>query len=351
MVDPDRQPSDPVTPYVGRRARRDAVPEEHSERPAQPYVGKRAARPAADAAPVVPAPVLPAPATPYVGRRIARPVAEPSVVAQPVVAQPVVDQIVERAAHPAPPAIHPVIHPVIQPLPQPAGQATSGLAAEPAAEPVARVVPEPAVAFVKPVAPVALLDVPAPRTSEWTDWNLFAAESPEDPGQLPFALTEAFTGSLPRIEGEPGTDFTFDTTPSLPAVKPGKRARAGRRSRLRLLPSLPALVGVAAVAVAGFGTLTPRKDNVVQVEAGALRQAGALTGTSAVAAVGDRSVALSRGGGRSEANTAARAHESALEAINKKAAGWATVLKKNQWQLPVTPGVYHLTARFGDCGL
>jgi murein DD-endopeptidase MepM/ murein hydrolase activator NlpD len=320
MVEPDRHPSDPVTPYVGKRARRDVAPEERTERPAQPYVGKRAARPAADAAAVVPAP-----ATPYVGRRIARPVAEAPAVVQPVLAQPVV--------------VQPVVEQIVERAPQPV--------AAPVAEPVA----EPAVAFVKPVAPVALLDVPAPRTTEWSDWNLFAAESPEDTGQLPFALTEAFTGSLPRIEGEPGTDFSFDTTTALPAVKAGKRARAARRSRLRLLPSLPALVGVAALAVAGVGTLTAGKANVVQVEAGPLRQAGALTGTSAVAAVGNRSVALSRGGGRSEANTAAQAHESALAAINKKASGWATELKKNQWQLPVTPGVYHLTARFGDCGL
>lgn len=340
MVDPDRQPSDPVTPYVGKRARRDVLPEEQPERPAQPYVGRRAARPVSDAPPVIPAPAT----TPYVGRRIARPavdapvdqpvvpqpVAAQPVIVQPVVVPPVVDQIVERAPQP-------VAEPVLPVTP---------------VTPAEQVAPEPAVAFVKPVAPVALLDVPAPRTSsDWSDWNLFAAESPEDTGQLPFALTEAFTGSLPRIEGEPGTDFTFDTTTALPAVKAGKRARAAKRSRMRLLPSLPALVGVAAVAVAGFGTITAGEKNVVQVEAGPLRQAGALTGTSAVAAVGDRSVAVSRSGGRNEANTAARAHESALEAINKKASGWATVLKKNQWQLPVTAGVYHLTARFGDCGL
>src|SRR6476661_7666652 len=156
MVGPDRPRSGPVTPYVGKRARRDVVMDEQQAQPAQPvqpYVGRRASRPVADA-PVAPAP---APATPYVGRRMAAPV----------------------AATPAP----------------------VDIAAAPVLEPVI----EPAVAFVKPVAPVALLEMPTPSTA---DWNLFATESPEDTGQLPFALTEAFTGSLPRIDALPGTDFS-----------------------------------------------------------------------------------------------------------------------------------------------
>jgi len=312
-----------VTPYVGKRARRDVTPDEQPLPTAQPYVGKRAARPVADAAPIVP---VPAPATPYVGKRIARPAVE---------APLEVAEVAEVVEQPAP-------RPIEVPAPRSAAPQTP---AQPA--------PEPAVAFVKPVAPVALLDVPAPRRStEWTDWNLFAAESPEDTGQLPFALTEAFTGSLPRIEDLPGTDFSFDTTASLPAVKAGKRARvASRRTRLRVLPSLPALVGAAALVVAGAGALTAGKQDLVRADAGPLRQAGALTGTSAVASIGNRAVSVSRGGGRGAANSAAQAHETALAAINQKASGWAQVLKKNQWQLPVLPGVYHLTARFGDCGL
>jgi murein DD-endopeptidase MepM/ murein hydrolase activator NlpD len=319
-----------VTPYVGRRARRDVVVD---EQPATPYVGRRAARPTGDAAPVTPVTVT-SPA-PYVGRRIARPAVDapveiPAPAPTPVIerlAQPVVEQLV-------PPAVEHVVEPVVQP--------------------VAASVREPAVAFVKPVAPVALLDDPTPRRPlEWTDWNLFAAESPADTGQLPFALTEAFTGSLPRIEGEPGTDFSFDTTTALPAITAGKRARvADRRPRLRVLPSLPALVGVAALAVAGFGALTAGKADMVRVEAGQLRQAGALTGTSAVATVGDRSVSVSRGGGRaSAAESAAKAREAALAKIGKQQAGYSEVLRKNQMQLPVAPGAYHLTAGFGDYGL
>ncbi|MDH2413648.1 M23 family metallopeptidase [Nocardioides sp. CER19] len=320
IVGRDRHPSESVTPYVGKRARRDVAADEQpiqQAQPTQPYVGRRAARPAADAAPVV---HVPAPTTPYVGKRARRDVVETPAETPTM---PVVEQVV-------PTVVEQVVEPVVQP--------------------VVRPVIEPAVAFVKPVVPVALLDEPRPAP-EWNDWNIFAAESPEDTGQLPFALTEAFTGSLPRIDAEPGTDFTFDTTATLPKVTPGKRARAARRPRRSVLPSLPALVGVAALAIAGFGALTGGKSDMVRADAAQLRQAGALTGSSAVASVGQRGVAVSRGGGRSDANTAAQAHESALAAINKKASGWASVLKKNQWQLPVTAGVYHLTARFGDCGL
>ncbi|WP_091124929.1 peptidoglycan DD-metalloendopeptidase family protein [Nocardioides terrae] len=325
-----------MTPYVGKRARRDVAPDEQPAPVAQPYVGKRAARPVADSAPIVPAStvpasIIPAPATPYVGKRIAR----------PAVDAPAPADLIDLAAPRPIEAPVPTIRPRVEMMPAPV------------IEPVVEPVPEPAVAFVKPVAPVALLDVPAPRRStEWSDWNLFAAESPEDTGQLPFALTEAFTGSMPRIEDLPGTDFSFDTTTTMPAIKTGKRARvAPRRTRLRVLPSLSALVGAAALVVAGAGAMTAGKQDLVRADAGPLRQAGALTGSSAVASIGNRTVSVSRGGGRGAANSAAEAHENALAAINQKASGWAQVLKKNQWGLPIPSGVYHLTARFGDCGL
>jgi hypothetical protein len=308
VVGADRLPSEPVTPYVGKRARRDVVPDQVPTAPAAtPYVGRRMARPASEPAveAAIPAPsVESAPAAPYVGRRVARPLVEP-----------IIEPIVETAVEPA--------------------------------------VADAAVAFVKPIAPVALLEVPAPAASpEWTDWNLFAAESPEDTGQLPFALTEAFTGSLPRIEGEPGTDFSYDTTTALPAVRVGKRARvATRRTRLKVLPSLPALVGVAALAIAGFGAVTAgSKTDLVRAEAGPLRQAGALTGTSGTGSVGDRTIAVSRGSGR-DANALANKRAQALQQIDKQTESRSAYLKKNQWELPVEPGVYHLTAGFGDYGL
>lgn len=316
-VGPDRHPSEPGTPYVGRRARRDATPAEQPTEPPPAYVGRRMARPLAvtETAPIVEPTTA---AVPYVGRRVALP------------------------------AIH-----IPAPLTESPDSATVQQTSEPLAMPVSVPAAE-GVAFVRPVAPVALLD--SPGLPEWTDWNLFATESPEDTGQLPFALTEAFTGILPRIEGEPGTDFSSDTTTALPAVMAGKRARvAARRPRFRVLPSLPALLGVAALAVAGFGALTAGKTDLVRADAGPLRQASALTGTSGTGFVGDRSVSVSRNGGRSaaasSANSAAQARESALDAINKKATGRAQTLKKNQMQLPIAPGAYHLTAGFGDYGL
>jgi murein DD-endopeptidase MepM/ murein hydrolase activator NlpD len=288
VVAADRHPSEPVTPYVGKRAARRYAPE---AAPATPYVGRR--RAAAPTEPAGPAernePALPAEQPAYVGRRAARP-------AEPVAA---------ASAPDAPSA--------------PAG------------------------------ASVALLDVPAPRRST------------EGAGQLPFALTEAFTGSLPRIEPLPGTDLSRDTTTALPAVLVGKR-RGGRvtprRTRLRVLPSLPALVGVAALAVAGVGAVSSGKAGLVRADAGPLHQAGALTGTSAVASVGTtgRGTSVSRSSSRagsagSAAEQTAAARGRALDQLAAQADDQSALLKKNQWQLPVSPAAYHLTARFGEYGL
>jgi len=94
----------------------------------------------------------------------------------------------------------------------------------------------------------------------------------------------------------------------------------------------------------------------VRAEAGPLRQASALTGTSGTGLVGDRTL-VSRGGGRlgalaaTSANSVAAARANALKALDQQASGRAVELKKNQWQLPITPGAYHLTAGFGDYGL
>src|SRR6476469_5542908 len=40
----------------------------------------------------------------------------------------------------------------------------------------------------------------------------------------------------------------------------------------------------------------------------------------------------------------------ALKSLGKAAEARASEIAKNQWQLPVTKGVYHLTARFGMAG-
>ena len=45
----------------------------------------------------------------------------------------------------------------------------------------------------------------------------------------------------------------------------------------------------------------------------------------------------------------AKERNAALAALAASAEKQAAQIAKNQWQLPVTAGVYHLTARFGDC--
>lgn len=267
-----------------------------------PYVGRRAASVSAPEAISV---------TPYVGKRAARPV-EPG----PVVPAPVPAPAVQHAPPPY----------------------------------VGRRIARPAAAVAAVAETVAA--VPQPRLS--AEWNLFAAESPEDTGQLPYALTDDFTGSLPKLTdemlyGEPGTDFTYDTTASLPAAKAGKRAR--KRTGLKV-KGLPALAGLAVMAVAGVGAVSTGAPSLVSADAAPLRQASAMTGTSAVAQVGLRQASLSRGEDReADPDVAASERAATLAGYNQQADAWAADLKANQWQLPVTLGVYHLTAGFGDYGL
>ncbi|UDY24369.1 M23 family metallopeptidase [Nocardioides sp. Kera G14] len=218
------------------------------------------------------------------------------------------------------------------------------------------IIPAPTPELV-PAAPAATaFQMPTPRTS--VEWELFAAESPEDTGALPYALTEDFTGSLPKITDEmfygvPGTDLSQDTTTSMPAIRVGKR-RAATRTRtplLRGLSSLPSLVGVAVLAVAGIGAVTSGHSDLIKVDAGPLRAASALSGTSGVAVVGSaREAVLSRSTNR-DANATAQKRAAALADLAKKAQSKSDQLKANQWVTPIAPGVYHLTARFGDCGL
>lgn len=318
-VGPDRQPSDPVTPYVGKRAARRDTPE---EAPATPYVGRRRATPAAAPAARESEPA----AAPYVGRRAARPV---------------------LTAEPATPSLAPPVTP----------SASLSVPAPRRADTPAPRVESPTV-ITEPAA--VALAVAEPLPAEATEaWRLFATESTEDTGQLPFALTEAFTGSLPRIDPEPGTDFSFDTTTALPVVPAAGRRRGARaatsRRRLRLVPSLSALAGVAAMTVAGVGAVSADKPRLTSADAGPLQQAGALSGHSAVASVGtaSRSVSVSRSGGRTDgaAEQTAAARSRALDQLSAQADDQSALLKKNQWQLPVSPGAYHLTARFGEYGL
>ncbi|MFT4263999.1 MAG: M23 family metallopeptidase [Nocardioides sp.] len=217
-------------------------------------------------------------------------------------------------------------------------------------------VEQPAAVATLPVAAPTML--PAPRES--VEWELFAAESPEDTGALPYALTDDFTGSLPKLTdemlyGKPGTDFSFEKTVVMPRAHAGKRRAAATRTRsplLRGLSSLPSVVGVAVLAVAGVGAASSGGSSTVAA-ASPLRQAGALSGTTAVAVVGSaREAGLSRSSDRAtDVDSAAEAHNAALAQFAQDAQEQSDKLKADQWGLPITAGVYHLTARFGDCGI
>ena len=276
-------------------------PDRAGSTPQTPYAGRRVARAL---------PERPEPTTPYVGRRVARPVEEPVPTLDTSDARELVTADVSSAD------------------------------VAPAANPFE--VPDPR--------------TPAEITADWNGWNLFAAESPAETGALPFALTEAFTGTLPRIEAEPGTDFSAETTVSLPAVRPtGKRRaakRAARRSRFKALPSLPVLVGAASLAVAATGAATSGHTSLVRAESGPLHQASALTGATEVASVGRvRGSSVSRSRSRSAVDSVVKERAAGLAAWKQQAAGRSQVLKANQWQLPIAPGAYRLTATFGEYGL
>jgi murein DD-endopeptidase MepM/ murein hydrolase activator NlpD len=144
-----------------------------------------------------------------------------------------------------------------------------------------------------------------------------------------------------------------------PAAKPsapgsGGRRVASRRSRRRRVPSLPLLAGVAVLAVSAGGALQAvNPDFSGSTNGQRLVPASAMSGSSAVASanlLGGRGTVVSRDSDRLQAAADAKAkqRDAALSAFAVQAQKQAAQIKLHQWVLPVTPGVYHLTARFGD---
>jgi murein DD-endopeptidase MepM/ murein hydrolase activator NlpD len=84
--------------------------------------------------------------------------------------------------------------------------------------------------------------------------------------------------------------------------------------------------------------------------------ASALSGSGALSAslVGSRSVPVSRDSDRqvlslqAAANAQAKERDQFLSSLRGKAQAQSAKIRLHRWVLPVTPGVYHLTARFGD---
>jgi murein DD-endopeptidase MepM/ murein hydrolase activator NlpD len=281
----------------GRRVARHAA----EQRTSQPYVGRRIAQ----VAPVVPAPtpvappVAPPPADDprlYSGRRVAGRV--------PVVEAPdgdpddVSGHLVPVAAAPTAPTLTPYAgRRAARPLP---------LIAEPVAEPV----------VAQPVAQ-RVVEAPVPTT---------------------------------------GTDRVPPKQP-----RPTGRRVASRRTRI---PSLPLLAGVAVLAISTCGALQAMHPDLAGAGAdGRLSPASALSGSSAVGSaslLGGRGGVVSRDSDRqalsgasgsslqADADAQAKERDASLVALRGLAEKRAAEIKLHQWVLPVQPGVYHLTARFGQ---
>ncbi|HEY3528283.1 MAG TPA: M23 family metallopeptidase [Nocardioides sp.] len=301
----------PAAHVTGKRVARHAAERLTS----QPYVGRRVAGRTPAAPHVAPPPVVPpavqAEPVRIVGRRIAL---DPQLAPEP-------DDVVGHLLRPSSaPATVPTIVPTIAPtVGSYAGRRarTLPLIVEPEPEPVVEVVElvelEPVVEVVEP-EPEPVVEIKTPE--------------PELVAQ--------------KIK---------------PSRQPGRRV-ASRRARI---PSLPLLAGVAVLAISAGGALQAVHPGLQGAEdAGRLAPAGALSGSSAVGSaslLGGRGTIVSRSADRQAlsggslqavADAQAKQRDAALSAFAAQAQKQAAQIKLHQWVLPVAPGVYHLTARFGD---
>lgn len=181
-----------------------------------------------------------------------------------------------------------------------------------------------------------------------------------------------------------------ETTAPVPVTTPGKRkavkakptrtakparpateaeSLGGRKNLFPALPSAPTLVGAAALALAATGAVTLSGTGAESELASggfqkAAAQASVLNGASSIGssdALSGRQRAVSRDSERqalahaasarlqAAAEAQAKERNAALAALAASAEKHAVVIAKNAWQLPIPAGVYHLTARFGEC--
>jgi murein DD-endopeptidase MepM/ murein hydrolase activator NlpD len=141
------------------------------------------------------------------------------------------------------------------------------------------------------------------------------------------------------------------------------RTSSARGPLFRGLPSPPVLLGVAALAISAGGALTAASSDLGGDDT-RFSQASALSGASDVARVNllDRKT-VSRDSRRdaledsadaalvAEAEDQAEQRDAALAKFRQQAEEQAAKLRLNRWTLPIDPGAYHLTARFGEYGL
>ena len=377
----------------------------------QPYVGRRVARVAPTPAPVaIPVPVPPATpapsaeATPSVGRRVAgrdpvigapapvetvRPVGRrritvdvdcpggsEDVAAQllrPSTTAPTLTPYVgRRVATPVPPLTElPEPEPVLTPEPEPVPLPVVDVA--PVMEPGPPVDPAPLTGIEEPLATAPAVRTPAPVVAEPV------AEPVPEPVAVPVAepvpepvaetVAEAVVEAVVETVATPV--LIAEPEPTMTLEKPTEEARTAKRTRpvgrrvatrRARVPSLPLLAGVAVLAISAGGALQAMHPGLAGADAdGHLSPAGALSGTSAVSSanlLGGRGPVVSRDSDRqalsgagslqAAADAQAKQRDAALSAFAAKAEKRAAQVKLHQWVLPITPGVYHLTARFGD---
>jgi murein DD-endopeptidase MepM/ murein hydrolase activator NlpD len=229
--------------------------------------------------------------------------------------------------------------------------------------PVVEAVVEPAVeAPAVETAVVETPDVEVPVVSETAVMEASAASIAVPPAFSlePIALT---TLAASPVGTEPLEDkpvslqpITHEptTAPSVVAPRPGSGRRAARRRSPIPLPSAPLLMGVAILAVSAGGALQAMHSSAADAaSAHHLAPASALSGSSAVGTaslLGGRPASVSRSSDRLQAAADAKAKQraEALSGFASQAQKQSQKIKLHSWVLPVTAGVYHLTARFGD---
>ncbi|WP_188113284.1 M23 family metallopeptidase [Nocardioides humilatus] len=178
-------------------------------------------------------------------------------------------------------------------------------------------------------------------------------------------VLRAVVPELPPITVELPAIFTDSTAGSLRPAIPGKRRaeKTPRTTRLRGLPSMPVVVGVAALAVAAGGVLNTSGTRLVDNPTARMSAPNAASGEigSSVYDTLGRSPVLSRDSDRDALDDASEAtlqqeveaqaeqRNEALGNLAQQAEKEAKNINLNAWVLPVDPGLYHLTATFGQC--
>jgi murein DD-endopeptidase MepM/ murein hydrolase activator NlpD len=298
--------------------------------------GKRAARHA----------VEPRTSQPYAGRRVARPEPAGRRIAPP---PPVTaDDLEDVAAHFLAPSTAPVCAPYVGRRVAPSLTAPSLITPTTPTTPIELAAPAEAVQ-----QPVAELPVPEPRAAvptraPWFELVDISAQ-PLESGLADDQPEPVETLTPVPLEPPARTPVTL-----LRQTRPGARRAASRRGRV---PSVPLMAGVAVLAISAGGALQAMHPAAADTNAdGSMSPASALSGSGALSAslVGSRSVPVSRDSDRqvlslqAAANAQAKERDQFLSSLRGKAQAQSAKIRLHRWVLPVTPGVYHLTARFGD---